>query len=265
MDAEHMFSVTKPDTVVFTDTLGQNSPYYARKPRDHESLFFVTDGDLLYRKNGEEAVVKKGQIGYVARGSVDFSGPFACKSVSYIAMNFRYDRETAKPAATLPFRTVCSDGIARRYEGLFREALGAYRTAAPGYEAICSGILLQIIGFLYQEQRMTAGDRKKVQRLAPAIALLQCRFADAALQIRELAACCGMSEKNFRRLFHDAYGNTPYGFLQEYRIRQAETMLQSTNRTVSEIALACGFSDVFGFSHCFKRHRGVSPAEYRTR
>ena len=249
--------------MVFTDTLGKNSPYYARIPRNHESLFFVTDGDLLYRKNGEEAVVKKGQVGYVARGSVDFSGPYACESVSYIAMNFRYDRETAKPTATLPFRTVCSGGIARRYEGLFHEALDAYRAAAPGYEAICSGILLQIIGFLYQEHQMTAGNRKKMQRLAPAIELLQCRFSDAALQIGELAACCGMSEKNFRRLFQQAYGDTPYGFLQEYRIRQGEILLRSTGHTVSQIAAACGFSDVYGFSHCFKRHRGVSPADYR--
>ena len=84
------------------------------------------------------------------------------------------------------------------------------------------------------------------------------------LQIFELSSISQMSEKNFRRIFKALYGQTPYAFLQKYRIEKAEILLIHTDKSISEIALSCGFSDVYSFSHCFKRHFGISPQGYRT-
>ncbi len=36
--------------VIFTDTLKTGSAYVAEKPRNHESIFLVTKGTLLYEK-----------------------------------------------------------------------------------------------------------------------------------------------------------------------------------------------------------------------
>ena len=41
------YEVVSDRTIFFSDTLRTNSPYIARRPRDHESLFLVTSGALL--------------------------------------------------------------------------------------------------------------------------------------------------------------------------------------------------------------------------
>ena len=46
------------DTVIFTDTLKKDSPYISKKPRNHESLFFVTKGELLYEKTDPRFVFR---------------------------------------------------------------------------------------------------------------------------------------------------------------------------------------------------------------
>lgn len=247
--------------VVFTDFLPENAPCIYREPRNHESLFFVTEGALQYEKNGVTEVVPLHHIGYIARGSRDVSGPYGCPVVRYIAVNFSFSRED-EAVPSLPFTTVCSQNTFTDYEPLFRAALDAYERREPGYQTLCYGLLLQIIGALYREQQQLAGE-KALLRLRPAVTCLQERYADPELHIRDLAPICGITEVHLRRLFTALYGKTPFAFLQEIRIRHAQVLLRNTQKPVGEITLLCGFGDIYGFSHCFKRHTGQSPLHYR--
>ena len=251
------------DTVIFTDTLKKDSPYISKKPRNHESLFFVTKGELLYEKAEKTEVVREGQVGYIARGSVDKSSTFSCDEVSYIAINFRFDRQNAIPKKTLPFETLCSDGIVYNYEKQFNQALNCFLSKMPGYMAMCNGIILLIIGQLYNEHNIIETDLSKMKRIEKAIEYLKQNYGNSDFKISNLANIVNMSEKHFRRMFLDVYKKTPYLFLQEFRINKAEILLLNTKKSISDIALQCGFSDVYSFSHSFKKHNEVTPTEYR--
>lgn len=78
------------DAIVFTDTLKKGSPYIAKTPRNHESIFFVTKGTLLYERGDIKEVIETGQVGYISRGSSDKSSAYLCDAVSYIAVNFSF-------------------------------------------------------------------------------------------------------------------------------------------------------------------------------
>ena len=104
---------------------------------------------------------------------------------------------------------------------------------------------------------------QKIQRIKNAVQYLNRNYDSASLKISHLADVVNMSEKNFRRIFYDVYNKTPYAFLQELRINKSEILLLNTSKNVSDIALQCGFCDVYSFSHCFKKHMGISPTEYR--
>ena len=54
------------DAVFFYDTLTYDKPYISSKPRNHDSFTFVTDGTLLYEKQGKTVQIKKGQVAYIA-------------------------------------------------------------------------------------------------------------------------------------------------------------------------------------------------------
>lgn len=58
-------------------------------------------------------------------------------------------------------------------------------------------------------------------------------------------------------------GKTAINLLNEKRLMIAESKLQFTNLSVSEIAMKLGFADQSYFSRFFKRGTGKTPAEYR--
>ena len=251
------------NTVVFTDTLKNGSPYIAHKPRNHESLFFVTKGRALYENEEKREVIDKGQVGYIARGSKDKSSAYLCDDVSYIAVNFAFDKENSSPSKTLPFKTLCSRGFVYNYEKLFKDALNHYILKTPGYISICNGIIMQIIGYLYNEHNTDVSKNAKMQRIEAAIQYLNSHFNSPELRISNLPEKVHMSEKQFRRIFYDVYNKTPYEYMQKLRITKAEILLLNTYQNITDIALQCGFCDIYSFSHCFKKHIGVSPNKYR--
>ncbi len=251
------------DTVVFTDSLTENTPYISQIPRDHESLFFITKGTLLYKKGNHKEIIKEGQVGYIGRGSVDKSSAYNCDEVSYIAVNFNFSKENLHP--TLPFENLCSQGDNYKYEKLFKQALNNYLSKTPGVITICNGILMQIIGLLYNEYKIPDNYFEKMRKIKGSIEYLKRHYDDPDFKISHLAEIASMSEKHFRRIFFDVYNKTPYLFLQEFRINKAEILLLNTSKSISDIALQCGFSDIYSFSHSFKKHMGISPSEYKSK
>lgn len=251
------------DAVFFCHTLTHDKPFISSKPRNHDSFAFVTDGTLAYEKQGNVVYIQKGQVAYIAKGSVDKSGAGLCDSVSYMAVSFHFDENPASSDDQLPFRTICSRRNSYQYEKLFQKAVNEYSLDLPGSRMICSGILRQIIGMLYNDLAFDSINHKMANKMAVALDYLNRNYHRSDLKISELAERTGVSEKHFRRLFFDIYKKKPHEFLRDFRLNKAELFILNTSKQISEIAFQCGFSDVYSFSHCFKREFGVSPTDYR--
>jgi AraC-like DNA-binding protein len=86
-------------------------------------------------------------------------------------------------------------------------------------------------------------------------------FADA-LTAPSLAAVAGLSVSAFARRFHEETGLTPADYVAEVRIRKAKLMLDDPSRSVTDVALACGFYDASHFSSAFLKATGMSPRRY---
>ena len=256
-------TINTDDAIFFYDTLTEGKPYISFEPRNHESLCFVTSGTLAYENEGETELIEEGQIGYIARGSKDKSSAYNCRDVSYIAVNFNFDRTNAVPKRSLDFETVCSKTASYKYEKLFVRALDEYNSRLPGSQMICSGILRQIIGMLHNDCAYGGLNPKTAARLKKSLDFLKQNYRNSDLKVRDLAAVADISEKHFRRLFFEIYDKSPHEFLRDFRLNAAERLLLNTPKQISDIALQCGFSDVYSFSHCFKKYIGVSPSEYR--
>ena len=70
------------------------------------------------------------------------------------------------------------------------------------------------------------------------------------------AAYCG-------ELFMKCEGVTIHEFINNLRINHAKDLLAEGEMSISEIAAASGFTDVFYFSKKFKALTGLSPNQYR--
>jgi AraC family transcriptional regulator len=88
-------------------------------------------------------------------------------------------------------------------------------------------------------------------------------FLDGELPIALLASECELSVSHFSRRFKRSTGLAPHQWLVQHRIEIAKKMLCETQRSLSEIALACGFSDQSHFTRTYTRLNGESPGAAR--
>lgn len=85
------------------------------------------------------------------------------------------------------------------------------------------------------------------------------------LDIPTLARIALVSEAHFIRTFRQVFGETPHRYLQRRRIERAMALLRHTDRPVTDISLAVGFSSLGTFSRTFQAVVGESPSSYRRR
>ena len=80
-----------------------------------------------------------------------------------------------------------------------------------------------------------------------------------------LAALAGLSRQHLCEGFRRHFGVTPVDYAIDLRMRHAAELLGDENLTVTRVAEACGFGDVYHFSKAFKKRTGTSPTAYRRR
>ncbi len=83
--------------------------------------------------------------------------------------------------------------------------------------------------------------------------------------IEALAMRCAMSPRTFIRRFKGATGRLPGEYVQMMRITAAREMLEGESTSIQEVSERVGYADLNFFRSLFKRHTGMTPAEYRAR
>lgn len=84
------------------------------------------------------------------------------------------------------------------------------------------------------------------------------------VSVGELAGMAGLSESHYTALFRRATGYGVLEFQTRLRMGLARELLDTTDRTISSIALQVGYPDPLYFSRHFRRIHAMSPSEYRS-
>jgi transcriptional regulator of acetoin/glycerol metabolism len=103
--------------------------------------------------------------------------------------------------------------------------------------------------------------------LSPAAMRRVREYVDAQLgvsmDLATLAGVAGVSLHHFARGFKQSIGVTPHHYLTQKRVERAQDLLSNTDLSVSEIALAVGFSDQSHLARHFRQMLGVTPGQFR--
>ena len=91
------------------------------------------------------------------------------------------------------------------------------------------------------------------------------RYYDVKISLDDIAATGSVSRSRCCKLFGKYIGQSPNAYLNGYRIMKSSEMLRETNRSICEIAIACGFQTPSYFSYAFRKEMGVVPQDYRKR
>lgn len=83
------------------------------------------------------------------------------------------------------------------------------------------------------------------------------------LSVEELSTRCGYSRRHLNRIFREHFGQSVMGVKIKLRLDKAANLLRNPKAKVINVALECGFSHLGMFSSRFKRHFGLTPAQWR--
>ncbi len=91
---------------------------------------------------------------------------------------------------------------------------------------------------------------------------LEENVADPDVTVEQLATYVGMGRTSMYNKVKGLTGKSPVELIQDFRMEKAKFYLKSGQYSVSETSYKVGFSDPGYFSRCFKKHYGMSPADY---
>lgn len=86
---------------------------------------------------------------------------------------------------------------------------------------------------------------------------------DRPLKLDELARVACFSEFHFHRIFRAVSGETLNHFTNRVRLEKAARLLRFSGRSVTDIALDCGFSSSATFSRAFRSSYDTTPSQFR--
>jgi AraC family transcriptional regulator len=85
-----------------------------------------------------------------------------------------------------------------------------------------------------------------------------------AMDLETLAGVACFSPYHFHRLFHGWMGETLHDFIFRLRVERAAAQLAySPGKSITEVALDCGFSSPSTFARAFRAFHGISASDWR--
>ena len=93
--------------------------------------------------------------------------------------------------------------------------------------------------------------------------VVEARMEDSEVSVDDLAAEMSLSRVQLYRKIKTITGSSPVELLRSTRLKRAYQMLLTTDKSVSEVAYAVGFTAPSYFSKCFKEEYGMVPGDIR--
>jgi AraC family transcriptional regulator len=144
--------------------------------------------------------------------------------------------------------------LAGACHGLLTQSQSPAQAAVLGYQALA---------VLHDAAFVGAGPRASLApELARVLAHVEANLG-GDLRVDALAQVAGLSRAHFVRRFAAEVGVPPSDLVFALRMDRVERLLTASEMKVAEIAWATGFADANYLAKAFRRHRGLSPMEFR--
>jgi AraC-like DNA-binding protein len=123
------------------------------------------------------------------------------------------------------------------------------------------GILLGMVAEASRRRAAAPAERPAPEWLERARAIFHARYA-GRISLARVAAEVRVHPVQLARAFRKCYRCSTGEYVRRLRVEYSARQLAS-RRPLAEIALAAGFADQSHFTRIFKRHTGMTPAEFR--
>lgn len=155
--------------------------------------------------------------------------------------------------------------ITGRLVEALKEFMTDYEEAVPGYEKLLEAGSLKITHLLIRQLFSLNQSSEKIgfrMSVTRAIEYLNEHYGEK-ISVEDLSMVANLSPSRFSHVFKEETSLSPVEYIMQTRLDCAKRMLRGNEKTLSEIALECGFNSSSYFYQCFMRTFNISPSDFR--
>lgn len=237
-------------------------------------------GDVFLFPRGQTHTIADEQYRTAVRGqdfmqSLETNDPLFAEGeelTQLICGHYEYRTNTGHPLIEeLPavihiksFESYSPETINSVLPALIRELKNDRPGAAVVVEKLAEVLLVQVLRAHYEQGKRAEGFLAAMfdKRLTRALRMIHSNYREG-LTLDDLAAAAGMSRSAFALQFKSTMGVAPVAYLANWRMCQANDILQLGDVTLSQVADRVGYQSDVSFSRAFKRQFGKSPSAVR--
>lgn len=243
-------------------------------------ITYVQEGQGNYSVNGQEYMMKPGDIiifnnveahGWKLMGEdmkllvMIFSPEFVAEKLSV------FDSEYLKPfverGSNFKNRIRSEEPVSHEIRKGIREIYAEWQQQKEGYPLMIKANILRILTMLirtYQDEsksgEMLKEKKSAMKRLEQAISYIDHHYSEK-ITLDEVAAAAYMSSNYFSSYFRKVTGISFSEYVTRIRISHARELLRDTDKSVTEIAMECGFHNISNFYRLYKKQVGKPPRD----
>lgn len=155
-------------------------------------------------------------------------------------------------------------GTSLEYERIFKRMISELQRCQEDYEEILTLLMRHLLISIHRD---LLKDRKTSDvYLDNEMDIATQYFNDnynTDINIEEYAQSRDMSTCWFIRNFKKFTGTTPMQYIMSIRISNAQSLLETTQYSISEISRIVGYANPLYFSRLFHKQKGFAPSKYR--
>ncbi len=219
--------------------------------RTHYSLSYRLRGTTAIEFNGKQIV----------------SGP---DTLTYVPMNFGYNTFVPEEGEMIVvhFNLIdeeapCEPMVikADNARSIMSQFMALYDIFLPGdrRNPSCLSLFYGIISALEQNSTASLQAGSQAQKIKR---FVDKHITDSNFGVSVASTALGISDSYLRRVFHEAFGISPCGYIKSKRMEIAKSMLLSGYYSIGEVATLSGFESISYFSTEFRKNQGCSPREF---
>ncbi len=251
---------------------------------DGPELTVIVEGRMEYLVNDRRYDMSVGDFVFVNSGAMHQGRAVDPRSCSYVTLSFLpsaiIDGDPDGPLCEKYFggrmdsRTLASvffthDSPEGQEAG--RLCLAAYELLgrrSEGWELELRGLLCRVWSLLWraagQREGLPEEPAMSVDRIKKAIRYMNENYR-SHISLEDIASACNLSRSELCRCFKRITRQTPFDYLMGLRVRRSIAVLEKEGSSVTEAALASGFSGSSYYTEVFRRYMNCTPREYLKR
>lgn len=251
-----------------------NWMHYERIINEHV-LYIVVNGDLYLEVDGVQHTIRSENVFLMKAGAHHIGWKPA--AVTFYWMHFRTssplkivdrdqaldikgEKDRAQKSILFPQQFTLEDF--KKFVISINQLIHYYRLEPRSLmnDYLATFILLELANQVTLQS--TISSSKQNRRFEEIAAYIELHSREE-LKVSDIAQKFNYSEKYLTKLFRTHYHTNIKEFILERRLKLAESLLLSSNDSISVIAKKVGFHDEYYFMRLFKQKVGLTPTHYR--